>query len=42
MGELKDQIPGKTSQSGLKGWAALTLALAWLVLFIYVIGPAGL
>ena len=42
MGAEKGTFPAKSPKAVLKGWATLTLALAGLILFIYVIGPVGL
>ena len=42
-GNGQRQIDGNAGDhSAIKGWASLTLALVGLILFIYVIGPAGL
>ncbi len=42
MGTLENRFQDEPRRSRLKSWAILTLVMAGLILFMYVIGPAGL
>ena len=42
MGAVLDRFQEKPRRSGFRGWAVLTLIFAGLLLFMFVIGPAGL
>jgi hypothetical protein len=42
MGAAENNFQDKPRRSCFKGWAVLALVSAGLILFIFVIGPAGL